>query len=204
MSEPYARANGRDAGVSTDTCTRSETAWDEREFEALFMAHYDGIFRHVRRITGSAEAAEDLAQETFLRLYRQQFVDGREHNVRAWLYQVATNFAYNALRDRQRRERREDAVSQDALANPTAPDPAEAAVRHSEQETVREVLATLPARQAQLLLLRHAGLSYKELAEALSVAPACVGTLLARAETAFEAAYCSARHATVRGVWYDL
>ena len=50
-------------------------------------------------------------------------------------------------------------------------------------------LAELPPQQAQLLMLRHAGLSYKELALALDVAPTSIGTLLARAERAFEARY---------------
>ena len=54
---------------------------------------------------------------------------------------------------------------------------------------VRRVLAGLPQKQSELLLLRHAGLSYRELAEALGMAPGSVGTLLARAEAAFEKAY---------------
>ena len=55
--------------------------------------------------------------------------------------------------------------------------------------TVRRVLAHLLERQSRLLLLRHAGLSYAEIAEALDVAPGSVGTLLVRAEKAFLAAY---------------
>lgn len=162
---------------------------DEAAFDALFLAHYDGVYRLLFRIVGSREEAEDLAQETFLRLYRQQFPDGCEHNVRAWLYRVATNLAYNALRGRQRRERRQEAAAQyaEAMGNPE-PDPAEIAMRSDEREAVRRVLAGLPPRQAELLLLRHAGLSYRELAAALDVAPGSVGTLLARAEAAFEAA----------------
>jgi len=62
-------------------------------------------------------------------------------------------------------------------------------LRYDERETVRQVLAGLPPRQAQLLLLRHAGLTYRELAEAFDVAHGSVGTLLARASAAFKAAY---------------
>ena len=54
---------------------------------------------------------------------------------------------------------------------------------------VREVLYSLPERQARLLFLRHAGLSYNELANALDVAPGSVGTLLARAHAAFADAF---------------
>ena len=69
------------------------------------------------------------------------------------------------------------------------PDPADVAVRRDEQTMVREVLYSLPERQARLLFLRHAGLSYNELASVLEVAPGSVGTLLARAHAAFASAY---------------
>ncbi|MFQ5343804.1 MAG: sigma factor-like helix-turn-helix DNA-binding protein, partial [Anaerolineae bacterium] len=62
-------------------------------------------------------------------------------------------------------------------------------LRYDERQTVRQVLAGLPPRQAGLLLLRHAGLTYRELAEVLDVVPGSVGTLLARATAAFEQAY---------------
>ncbi|MCX7668548.1 MAG: hypothetical protein N2439_00555, partial [Anaerolineae bacterium] len=58
-----------------------------------------------------------------------------------------------------------------------------------ERIAVRRALARLPQKQAQLLLLRYAGLSYRELADAMEMAPGSVGTLLARAEAAFEQAY---------------
>jgi len=54
---------------------------------------------------------------------------------------------------------------------------------------VREVLAEMDQRQAQLLLLRHSGVSYREIAAALDMAPTSVGTLLARAEREFEKRY---------------
>jgi RNA polymerase sigma-70 factor (ECF subfamily) len=165
---------------------------DEADFEPLFLAHYAGIYRLLFRIVGSREEAEDLAQETFLRLYHQRFPAGREHNVRAWLYRVATNLAYNARRGRQRQAQHHEAAAHQAtVMSDPAPDPAEVTLQRDERETVRRVLAGLPPRQAQLLLLRHAGLSYQELAEAMDVAPGSVGTLLARAEAAFEAAYRS-------------
>ncbi|MFQ5594411.1 MAG: sigma-70 family RNA polymerase sigma factor [Anaerolineae bacterium] len=163
---------------------------DEAEFEALFLAHYDEVYRLLFRIVGSRQEAEDLAQETFLRLYRQRFPVDRERNMRAWLYRVATNLGLNALRGRRRREQRIAAAAHQATAISDSPlDPAEAALRRDEREAVRRVLAGLPPRQAKLLLLRHAGLTYRELADAIGVAPGSVGTLLARAMAAFEQAY---------------
>jgi len=71
----------------------------------------------------------------------------------------------------------------------TQPEPHTASERSTEQEQVRAVLADLPARQSTMLLLRYAGFRYRELAKICQVNPSPVGTLLARAEHAFEARY---------------
>ena len=179
-----------DSQMTTDALRiGSVTSRSEFDFDELFLTHYQGVFRLVYRIVGTREAAEDLAQEAFLRLAQQRFSPGREHNVRAWLYKVATNLAYNALRGEARRTRRQERVSD--LADEAEADPTETVVRADEQVAVRRALARLPEKQARLLLLRHAGLSYREVAEALDIAPGSVGTLLARAEAAFEKAYRS-------------
>jgi len=155
------------------------------DFETVFAANFQGVYRLVYQIVGEAQEAEDLTQEAFLRLYRQRFAEEEEHNVRAWVYRVATNLAYNAMRSRRRREARQENVRWDVEPE----NPADAAIRSVERDLVRQVLDSLPERQQQLLMLRHAGLSYRELAEALDIAPASVGTMLARAHKAFEVAY---------------
>ena len=159
---------------------------EQADFDSLFLEHYAGICRYLTRLLGNAQEAEDLAQETFLRLYRQRFSAEQEHEARAWLYRVATNRAYNALRDEKRRQRRQELA---ASNSETVQDPVEATVQREERENVRRVLAGLPARQAEILLLRYGGLSYAEVAEALRVSPGSVGTLLARAEQTFARAY---------------
>lgn len=163
-------------------------------FDALFVTHYEAVFRLLYRIAGTREEADDLAQETFLRLHRARdlwatpAVEGQ--NVRSWLLRVATNLALNSLRAHVRRQQREERAGHGIiLTSPPALDPAEAAVRADERAAVRRALAHISERQAQLLLLRHAGLSYRELAQALHMAPGSVGTTLARAEAAFAAVY---------------
>jgi RNA polymerase sigma-70 factor (ECF subfamily) len=185
------RKPSEDETVDMLTDTWSATAAGahaEADFDALFLEHYDGVYRLLYRIVGTREEAEDLAQETFMRLARQRFGSGREHNLRGWLYVVATNLAFNILRGQGRRQHREEMIFRQASAG-GEPDPAEAAVRDDERAAVRRTLAALPERQAQLLMLRHSGLSYREIAEALGMAPGSVGTTLARAEAAFEAAW---------------
>ncbi len=189
-------------GIQARTFTQTgEARTVASDFDALFLAHYDGVYRLAYRLAGTREEAEDLAQEAFLRLHRSPHLwqaaanSTIEHNVRAWLYRVVTNLAYNALRGERRRRQRED-----RLAGPAAPDTdvdiADAALGAVEQAQaaaqVRRALAALSERQVQLLLLRQAGLSYRELADALGIAPGSVGTLLARAEAAFVTAYRAA------------
>ena len=173
----------------TDTlATATMGAHAKADFDALFLMHYDGVYRLLYRIVGTRDEAEDLAQETFVRLARQRFGPGREHNLRGWLYAVASNLALNVLRSRGRRQRREETVFR-LEDSGGEPDPAVVALRDDERAAVRRTLAALPGRQARLLMLRHSGLSYREIAEALGMAPGSVGTTLACAEAAFEAAW---------------
>ncbi len=182
----------KDLGVTNQAGSKHvQQVGDENDFDTLFLSHYNVIYRLVFRIVDSRQEAEDLAQETFFRLHRERFSQDRQHNLRAWLFRVATNLAYNLVRDRQRQARYQEAASRDQARamQERSPDPLDVSLQSDERETVRRVLAGLSARQSKLLLLRYAGLSYRELAEVLEVSPGSIGTLLARATAAFEAHY---------------
>jgi RNA polymerase sigma-70 factor (ECF subfamily) len=157
-------------------------------FEALFQAHWPRVYGVLFRLTGDPDEAEDLALETFWRLH-QRPPRGAELNVAGWLYRVATNLGYNALRAQKRRARYEQEAGILALEHRAPPDPASAVEQAQERQRVRQALARMRPRSAQLLVLRHSGLAYAEIAAALSLAAGSVGTLLARAEREFEACY---------------
>jgi RNA polymerase sigma-70 factor (ECF subfamily) len=157
---------------------------DLASFEELFLRHYDRVYGLLYRLVGTRHEAEDLTQEVFLRLYRRPL--SRPDNVTGWLYRVAMNAGYNALRSENRRFRRERASAPEVEVAPST----EAEVTGRERSRqVRAALATLPPRSAQLLVMRHMGFSYRELAEIVGVAPGSVGTLLNRAGEAFRKAY---------------
>jgi RNA polymerase sigma-70 factor, ECF subfamily len=157
---------------------------DSTAFEELFLRHYTTVYRVLYGVVSNAQEAEDLAQETFMALYRQPpRLDG-SGALGGWLYRVAVNRAYNALRSNQRLQRRLGGVEPEQQSNPH-----DEYVRREEREHVRSALAKLPERTAKLLLLRYAGLSYAEIAAALQVAPGSIGTLLVRAERAFIQTY---------------
>lgn len=109
--------------------------------------------------------------------------------LKSWLYRVASNMGLNALRARQRRRRYEQDAGTQVLQHAPALNPADLAERSEAREHVREVLAQMRPRTAQMLVLRHSGLSYAEIAAVMNVSVGSVGTLLARAEKAFERHY---------------
>jgi RNA polymerase sigma-70 factor (ECF subfamily) len=147
------------------------------------------VYRLLYRLTGDHPEAEDVALETFLRLYRDPptFSDG-EH-LSGWLYRVATNLGLNAIRSRNRRREYESQAGQQALEHESPADPAQEVERADERRQVRRALAGIKPRSAQILILRYSGFSYAEIAATVQVAPGSVGTLLARAEREFEECY---------------
>jgi RNA polymerase sigma-70 factor, ECF subfamily len=157
-----------------------DLAW----FEATFTGEYPRIFGLILRLVGDRAEADDLALETFWRLWDQP--PPGQDNIPGWLSAVAVRLSYNALRAAQRRSHHEADAGRLDLDAATLPDPAESAERLQERRLVRAALARLSQREAQLLMMRHGGASYKEIAAALGLNPASIGTLLSRAETAFE------------------
>lgn len=156
----------------------------EADFEALFLQHYDRVYGLLYRLVGERSEAEDLAQEVFWQLYRQPPRQADDSNISAWLYRVALNKGYNALRSRRRRWRWNW-----WLLPETSADPTQEADARAEVVQVRRALSRLPQRDVQLLLLRQMDFSYADLAQVCQVAPTSVGALLARASRAFRTAY---------------
>lgn len=159
----------------------------EAAFERAFAEHYQRVYGVLFQLMGDRAEAEDLTVETFWRLWDR--APRREWNLAGWLYRVALRLGYNALRARRRRARYEIEAGSQALETSAPPGPEQAAEAAEERSRVRAALGQLPERDAQLLLLRTAGLSYKELAAALKLAPGSIGVLLSRAEAAFERVY---------------
>lgn len=180
-----------------ESAARAATAGagQSSRFEGLFLRHYGLVHGILRRLLGSDEAADDAAQEVFLKLYRQEATPADEAGLGRWLARVATNVGLNMLRADRRQaarlqrtatlERAEEAGREEHL------DPARAAVGSEEAALVRAALDGMSERARAILTLRHGGLSYAEIADALEVAPGSVGTLLARAERDFRQRYAA-------------
>jgi RNA polymerase sigma factor (sigma-70 family) len=161
---------------------RSETA-DRAVFDRIYREDIAAVERHLVYLTGDRHLAEDIAQETFGKLYDRLLAegDGSLRNPRAWLLTVASNLAYNHFRSESRRSSRETAVEQTVVAD------------RDDVLDVRSALERLDVRDRTVLLLKHTGFSYAEIARAVDVAPGSVGTILARAQHRFKEAYEGAR-----------
>jgi RNA polymerase sigma factor (sigma-70 family) len=158
-------------------------------FEALFLEHWSQVYRALCRLVGDPAEAEDLALETFVRLYQRYPWRETGANPGGWLHRVATNLGLHSIRGWKRREHYELTAGKYALEETPEARPAEILAQAEERRLVRLALAQMNERQSQLLILRHSGSSYREIAEALDLAPASIGPLLVRAEREFEKRY---------------
>jgi RNA polymerase sigma-70 factor (ECF subfamily) len=158
----------------------------ERLVRRLFDAHFGSLFRYLARLSGDPETAADIAQEAFVRLFERGTVPD---DPRAWLAAVASNLHRDDRRRTQRRARLLEVGSHELDAHPSPPAPDVAAVREEERAMVRATLDRLPPRDREMLLLRHEGFSYREIAQVVGVAETSVGTLLIRATSAFRTAF---------------
>jgi RNA polymerase sigma-70 factor, ECF subfamily len=163
--------------------------WVEAEFEAIFRQHYGRILRVIRRVLQRDSQAEEVGAEVFLRLYRSGPGVAAGGQVGGWLYRTATRASIDALRANQRRGVEELGDDIEIEGEDLAEGPLTLLLRQERIGEVRDVLAELKVEKAQLLLLRHSGLTYQEIAQAMRVDVHSVGTKLARAEAEFSALY---------------
>lgn len=155
------------------------------QIEELFRTQHARLLRVLVRLSGEAELAADLTQEAFVSLMRRgSMPDAPE----AWLITVALNRLRNERAKASRRGRLLPLVTEPSAGAPP-PTIGEATGARSARRQVRAALERLPERDAQLLVLRSEGYSYRDIATTLGIHEASLGTLLARARRAFVAAY---------------
>ncbi|WP_333795412.1 sigma-70 family RNA polymerase sigma factor [Hyphomicrobium sp.] len=154
---------------------------DAQAFRVLMDRHLSAIVALARRMLRDEAEADDIAQETMLRLWRSgETLDLGPHGLRPWLRRVATNLCLDRIRAGRR------TVVTDEV--PEVEEPPTQAVELEEQDLVRrvgEAVAGLPDRQRRALtLFHHEGLSQAEVGEILGVSDEAVESLLARARRA--------------------
>ena len=155
----------------------------DAEFAEVFNEYYPSLCRFLECLLGGATgAAQDIAQESFMQLYRTDFERIVREEVRFWLFRVARNFALNELSKRSTRQRLFGKVA-DAFRTET-PGPAERLEAAERKELVLGLLKHLPEHQRAALLLREQEeMSYGEIARVLNVSEGKVKIDIFRART---------------------
>jgi RNA polymerase sigma-70 factor (ECF subfamily) len=164
---------------------------DEQGFRGLFQRYSGPLVHYLVRFTGNRAVAEELMQETFLRVCRAARTYEPRTAFRTWLYQIATNVARNEVRKREYSVRKEPlgpAVSTRQTSSAGSPNhrdgwsPEGLAGARQIESVVQQALTHMPERQrAALLLSRHHGFSYREIAQAMGLRVGAVKSLIHRA-----------------------
>lgn len=162
-----------------------ETSFDgaQPDLETVFRDQYKRIARVIAGVIRDPARAEELAVDVFLKWERTQSAHGE--GAAGWLYRAAIRVALNELRRETLRCRYERLLASVVPGKAAGSNPHELYAAGEARERVRVVLGAMEPRQAELLLLRSNDLSYQELAWAMNLNPASVGTLLSRALEAF-------------------
>jgi RNA polymerase sigma-70 factor, ECF subfamily len=157
-------------------------------FDQIYDEYKTPIYRYIYHLVGDREQADDLTQDTFLKAFRALPKMNANLKLSAWLYRIATNTAYDALR---RRKLIAWLPWQDLDHEPTESESADPQETYGTTELVRAALRRMPSHYRAALLLHHVeGYSNQEIAHALSLKKVSgVKMLLSRAYQSFRDHY---------------
>src|SRR5947208_6176885 len=170
---------------------RVRDADDAAAFAALVELYHHRLVMVLQNLLGSAEEAEDMAQEAFLRVYRTRKRYHPRAKFSTWLFTIANNLALNALRSRQRKPTvplpaQESgplgARPAEQLVADAAPPPGHRLVQQELAAVIRQALTGLNERQRMAVVLnKYEDMNYAEIAEIMGLTTKAVKSLLSRA-----------------------
>lgn len=147
------------------------------EFEELYLKYYEVIYRFSFRLTGISERAEDITQETFLKLYIYLNSEKTIKNPKAWLYKVASNLSINQIK----RAKQHQAIISERLKYNSPNFNVEQDYEKKERIIlIRKAMHKIPVRDRILLNLHYDGVTYKDIAEIINVNKTSVSKILLR------------------------
>jgi len=166
------------AGSQDDSNVRG---WSSTlEFRRLYDSAFPVLFRVAFRVTNSTEAAEDLCQESFFRLYEKNMVFPNPEEAKYWLIRVVKNAALNYAKRKERERKayqrafREDYRQQESGEG--------LLVRKETSEEIQSALEKLPENLRMVLILKeYAEMNYKEIGKALGISEGNVKVRVFRA-----------------------
>jgi RNA polymerase sigma-70 factor (ECF subfamily) len=165
-------------------------AGDDSAFDYLVQKYRRPMINFMFRMAHNSAAAEDLAQEVFLRVYRSRQNYEASAKFTTWLYRIATNLAVNHARD-TRHDRPENTVSLDEPDDQSGhtldlpdktPGAEETIVRRERVAAIRQRVQALPERQRIAVVMhKYQQMEYRQIAEVLKLSESATKSLLFRA-----------------------
>ena len=162
--------------LDTPESVRPTSVDPPAEVLRLFSDHGSSLYRFCRAALGSGDDAEDIVQDTFLKLLQHLQAGGKRSNLRAWLFTVAANACRDRARWRVRWQPWREEL--DERSDATVEEPPD---QSPDLRRPRAAMRALAPRDRLLLSLRAQGLSYRDIATAAGIREQSVGRLLARA-----------------------
>ncbi|MCL6584274.1 MAG: sigma-70 family RNA polymerase sigma factor [bacterium] len=167
---------------------------NSQDFEKLVGRYASALYRFVYRILKDEGEAQDIVQETFLRVYRNASQYNPQYPLRVWIFSIASHLAMNILSSARRRrilffwsrpsspEQDKDVPQEEEIMDP-ATNPEEEFSRQQISQRVRQAIDNLSPRQRiALTLSKLEGLSYKEIAKIMNINISAVESLIFRAK----------------------
>ena len=156
-------------------------AGDEAALDILLERHWSAIYHYAYRRTGSADAATDVAQDVFCRLWERRASWSSDGSVRGLLFRLARNAAVSQHRSERGRARAAGVFTQLHLSSATQPLAAE---RAEIRAALLRAVGELPPRRREVFQLRMMdNLSYEEIADAMGTSRQTVANQLSAALT---------------------
>jgi RNA polymerase sigma-70 factor, ECF subfamily len=150
MTKPAQSTDGNKSAPAV----RAPAGTGASKFEAVLAEYETPLLRYTIHLLGSRSDAEDVVQETFLKLHQQMQTAMEEtHNIQAWLFRVAHNTAYDVLRKRRSKERAEETLSERIDAD-CAPDAVGALIHEAACKEALAELQKLPDDEREIILLK--------------------------------------------------
>lgn len=164
---------------------------DEGAFRTLMNRHKRSVLCYLHRFVGDPAWAEDLAQETFVRVFRHAGRYDPTRGFSLWLLRIARNLAFDHLRSRRSEERvLTELQARTREAAPAQGQPEAAALRREAEGALETALASVPESFREVLVLCDVqGLSYQEVSELTETPVKTVSTRLFRARQELRQAY---------------
>ena len=149
-----------------------------KNFNELYNLHFEKIFKFAYRLIADQAKAEDIAQDTFLKLYYHLRENKNIANPKSWLYKVASNLSINHIK----RTKHYQEITREQLKDQNQDFNFEEDFERKERiKLVKKAVQKIPVRDRILLNLHYDGVSYKDIAEIINVSDTSVSKMLIRA-----------------------